>query len=231
MGSTKKPGAKAAERAKVPAKALSLHVGLNTVSAAAYSGWDGPLSACEFDAHDMAAIAKVQGMKPTVLITKKATRKSVIDAMRAAAKTLRKGDLFFLTYSGHGGQIPDKSGEEPDRKDETWCLYDGQMIDDELYALLAGFVEGVRVLVLSDSCHSGTVTREIPPPPPPPGMRAKLMPDAVAMRVYRDHQAFYDKIKDAARAAGGAAIDPDTALSHVGATAHATGMVGKFNPT
>jgi len=231
MGTTKKPGAKAAERAKVPAKALSLHVGWNLVSAAAYSGWDGPLSACEFDAHDMAAIAKVQGMKPTVLITKKATRKSVIDAMRAAAKTLKKGDLFFLTFSGHGGQIPDKSGEEPDRKDETWCLFDGQLIDDELYALLSGFVEGVRVLVLSDSCHSGTVTREIPPPPPPPGMRAKLMPDAVAMRVYRDHQAFYDKIKDAARAAGGAAIDPDTALSHVGAAAHATGMVGKFNPT
>jgi len=27
------------------------------VSAADYSGWDGPLAACEFDAHDMAAIA------------------------------------------------------------------------------------------------------------------------------------------------------------------------------
>ena len=230
MGTTRKPGAKSAGRSPVPAKALSLHVGLNAVSAAHYSGWDGPLSACEFDARDMAAIAKAQGMKPTVLLTKKATRKSMVAAMRAAAKALKTGDLFFLTFSGHGGQIPDKSGEEPDRKDETWCLYDGQVIDDEIYALLSGFAEGVRVLVLSDSCHSGTVTREIPPPPPPQGMRARLMPDAVAMRVYREHQEFYDKLKAAARAAGGAAIDPDTALAHVGATAHATGMVGKFRP-
>ncbi len=40
------------------ARGVSLHVGLNAVSAAAYGGWDGPLAACEFDANDMAAIAK-----------------------------------------------------------------------------------------------------------------------------------------------------------------------------
>jgi len=231
MGTTrKKPAAGTAARAQHQARALSLHIGLNGVSASAYAGWDGPLAACEFDANDMAAIATSQGMKPTVFLTKKATRKNVLDTMRAAAKALGHGDLFFLTYSGHGGQMPDTSGEEPDRKDETWCLYDGQLIDDEIYAELSRFGEGVRVLVLSDSCHSGTVTRELPPPPPPPGTRTKMMPDAVAMRVYREHQDFYDKLKAAARAAGGAAIDPDTALAHVGAAAHATGMVGSFHP-
>ena len=230
MGSTKKPATGTTARTQRPAKALSLHIGLNGVSAAAYAGWDGPLSACEFDANDMSAIATAQGMKPTVFLTKKATRKNVLEAMRAAAKTLKAGDLFFLTYSGHGGQIPDKDGDEPDRKDETWCLYDGELIDDELYAELSRFAEGVRVLVLSDSCHSGTVTRELPPPPPPAGSRAKMMPDAVAMRVYREHQDFYDKLKEAARVAGGAAIDPDTALAHVGAAVHGTGMVGRFRP-
>jgi hypothetical protein len=39
-------------------KALSLHLGLNAVSAAAYEGWTGPLAACEFDANDMAALAR-----------------------------------------------------------------------------------------------------------------------------------------------------------------------------
>ncbi|MGS0757090.1 caspase family protein, partial [Roseateles sp. GG27B] len=48
--------------AKKP-QALSLHIGLNAVSAAAYGGWEGPMSACEFDANDMAAIAKTRGMK------------------------------------------------------------------------------------------------------------------------------------------------------------------------
>ena len=43
-------------------KARSLHIGLNEVSGAAYGGWTGPLAACEFDANDMAAIAKSKGM-------------------------------------------------------------------------------------------------------------------------------------------------------------------------
>ena len=50
----------AAETTKSPpaAKAVSLHIGLNGVSGAAYGGWDGPLAACEFDANDMAALAE-----------------------------------------------------------------------------------------------------------------------------------------------------------------------------
>src|SRR5258706_1072087 len=140
-------------------KAISLHIGLNGVSAAAYSGWDGPLAACEFDANDMAALAKKRGMKPDVLLTKKATRSAVLSGMRSAAKTLKAGDLFFISYSGHGGQVPDTNGDEVDRQDETWCLYDGQLIDDELYVELSKLAAGVRVLVLSDRCLSGTVTR------------------------------------------------------------------------
>jgi metacaspase-1 len=215
------------------AKALSLHIGLNGVSAAAYSGWDGPLAACEFDANDMATIAKSKGMKPTVLLTKKATRAHTLAAMRSAAKALKSGDLFFMSYSGHGGQVPDTNGDEPDHQDETWCLYDGQLIDDELYFELSKFAAGVRILVLSDSCHSGSVVRELPPPPPPPGVRPKLMPAAVAMRVYREHAAFYDKLQnDVAKAAGPgkALVDPDAALAQVGAAAHATALVGAFKP-
>lgn len=211
------------------AKAQSLHIGLNGVSAAAYEGWDGPLAACEFDAKDMAAIAKSQGMKPAILLTKKATRAHALAGMRSAAKALRSGDLFFLTYSGHGGQIPDIDHEEADRKDETWCLYDGELIDDELYFELSKFAAGVRILVLSDSCHSGTVTRDRVPPPPPSGHRLKLMPDAVGRRVYAAHQSFYDDLQRAvAKAARAAVTDPDAALARVGAGAHAAAVVGAF---
>jgi metacaspase-1 len=221
---------KSAAATKASPKALSLHIGLNGVSAAAYGGWDGPLAACEFDANDMAAIARSKGMKPTVLLTKKGTRSNVLAGMRDAATALAAGDLFFLTYSGHGGQVPDVSGDEADKQDETWCLYDGQLIDDELYFELSKFKPGVRILVLSDSCHSGTVTRA-PPPPPPPGQRAKLMPAAVAMRVYREHQAFYDKLQlEVANAAGKAAVDPDTALANVVASGRLSAIVKKFNP-
>jgi hypothetical protein len=38
-------------------------------------------------------------------------------------------------------------------------LFDRQVIDDEIYRLLGRFAAGVRVVAVSDSCHSGTVTR------------------------------------------------------------------------
>jgi hypothetical protein len=213
------------------ARGLSLNIGLNGVSAAAYGGWDGPLAACEFDAHDMAAIARSKGMKATVLLTKKATRANMLAGMRSAAKALKSGDFFLLTYSGHGGQVPDTNGDEPDKQDETWCLYDGQLIDDELYFELSRFKAGVRILMLSDSCHSGSVARELAPPPPPPGQRIKLMPASVARRVYEEHQAFYDKLQaDVAAAARKTFADPDAALAQVGAAAEATALVGKFDP-
>jgi len=214
-------------------KALSLHIGLNAVSPAAYGGWSGELAACEFDAKDMAAIAKSQGMKSTVLLTKQGTRAKMLTAMRKTAKQLKKGDLFFLTYSGHGGQVPDVTGEEIDKQDETWCLYDGQLIDDELYFELSGFAAGVRILVLSDSCHSGTVTRAVPPPLDGTKVagRSKMMPPAVAMRTYREHQAFYNKLQhDVAKAAGKASsADPDTVLSQLAVSPRLTAIAKKFH--
>lgn len=226
--------AKTAAKATAKPKALSLHLGLNSVSPAAYAGWDGPLAACEFDANDMAALARSRGMKPTLLLTKKATRKAALAALRSAASALKAGDFFFLSYSGHGGQVPDTNRDEPDRKDETWCLYDGQLIDDELYLELGRFAAGVRVLVLSDSCHSGSVTRAAEPPPPPPGQRYKLMPPAVGQRVYAAHQAFYDGLQAAvATASARAVVDPDAALAQLApsvAAAQATQLVGGFQP-
>ena len=230
-----KSSAAAAAKASAPSKtkAQSIHLGLNSVDPKQYGGWSGELLACEFDANDMAALAKAAGMTTTLLLTKNATRAKALAAVRAAAKQLKSGDLLFLTYSGHGGQIPDVTGEEDDKQDETWCLYDGQVIDDEIYLELSGFAEGVRVLVLSDSCHSGTVTRAIVPPTiGAPALRSKMMPPAVAMRTYREHQAFYDKLqKDVAAAAGKPVIDPDTALAQVAASGRLSGIVAKFNPT
>src|SRR5690242_11136325 len=66
----------------------SIHIGLNAVDPKHYAGWSGDLVACEFDAQDMAALAKTQNMKPTVLLTKRATRANVVKAVRAAAKSL-----------------------------------------------------------------------------------------------------------------------------------------------
>jgi hypothetical protein len=176
----------------------SIHIGLNAVDPKHYSGWDGQLTACEFDANDMQALAKTQGFtKVTKRLTKRATRNRVLADIKAAAAKLKRNDIFFLTYSGHGGQVPNTGNDfEPDGYDETWCLYDGELIDDELYAALKEFASGVRIFVLSDSCHSGTVLRAahfnalgVTP------VRPRMMPRDIALRVYMDHEKFYDNLQ------------------------------------
>ena len=60
------------------------------------------------------------------------------------------------------------------------------------------------MLVLSDSCHSGTVDARDAAAATPAGPAAsKMMPPAVAMRTYREHQAFYDKLQRDVAEGGG----------------------------
>src|SRR5690606_2265122 len=109
------------------AKGISLHIGLNYVDPNHYSGWDGKLAAAEYDANDMFLITKSQGLQPTKLIRNEATRNAVISAIKNASNTLIANDLFVISYSGHGGQLPDINGDEDDGMDETWCLFDGEI--------------------------------------------------------------------------------------------------------
>jgi hypothetical protein len=190
-------------------KGISLHIGVNSVDPGHYGGWSGPLKACEFDAEDLRELADGQGYTSTALLTQNATRGSVLKALEDAAASLSSGDIFLITYSGHGGQVPDENGDEQDLTDETWCLYDGQLIDDELYVAWSAFGPGVRVLVLSDSCHSGSVTRAalamaqsetltkgpIAEMLGTAGASYRYMPDDAAVRTFRKNKQFYSDIQ------------------------------------
>ncbi len=140
-------------------RGLSLHIGLNYVDASAYGGWSGVLGGCEADAEAWRELAENRGFAAISLINGLATSSGVVGEILSAAEQLGPGDMFLLTYSGHGGQVPDRNNDEPDGMDETWCLFDRQLLDDEIFAALAQFPTGCRVVVVSDSCHSGTVTR------------------------------------------------------------------------
>lgn len=140
-------------------KGISVHIGLNSFDPAHY-GNSGDLSACESDANDMRDVARASGFEEsTVLLTSQATTGAVSETMLRCADQLQPGDLLFLSYSGHGGFLPDSNQDEFDGRDETWCLYDRQLIDDELFDLYSRFQPGVRIFILSDSCHSGTVAK------------------------------------------------------------------------
>ena len=207
---------------------LSLHIGLNNVDPESYDGWNATLAAAEKDAEDMSAIAKSQGFETTLLKAPVATRDAVIGAVRKAAERLAAGDIFLLSYAGHGGQVLDVSGDEKDDSskddaggslqdrlldeyDETWLLFDGHFLDDELRALWPAFKPGVRIFVVSDSCHSGSVTRTIAD-----GKRTakdltreeklaiygtetprfRYMPADAAVRAYKKDYKFYDKLQN-----------------------------------
>jgi hypothetical protein len=138
---------------------ISIHIGLNRVDPDQYNGWDGQLAGCINDATAMQAIADAQGYTSSLLLDDQATAEAVMGAISQAAQSLSSGDHLLLTYSGHGGQVDDCNSDEEDAQDETWVLYDRMLVDDELYQLFGQFAEGVRIFMLSDSCHSGTVAR------------------------------------------------------------------------
>ena len=179
------------------AKGISLHIGLNHVDPNHYQGWDGALNACVADARDMRALAKKRGFAGnTLLLDGQATAAAVSTALQDAAKKLAKGDILFVTYSGHGGQVRDTNGDEKDndRMDETWVLFDRQLVDDEVYVLWGKFKAGVRILVLSDSCHSGTVVKDIPSFLGG-GPRPRAMPRSVGIKVENANRALYRAIQ------------------------------------
>ena len=94
-----------------------------------------------------------------------ATRAGVLAALNKIVKKAGPHDVVYIHYSGHGSQVQDMNGDEPeDQLDETIVPQDGRtegvpdITDDELEAILAQLKTPQAVVVL-DSCHSGTATR------------------------------------------------------------------------
>ena len=149
---------------------IGLAIGLNVVntSSPAYAGVTVPvLGGCVNDAN---AIADMLGRRNfstrNVLTDQQATHAAVLGALDAAAAELSAGDLFVLHYSGHGmkGGIAPQGGIDPE-SDHTssWILYDQPFSSDELFLKWGAFKQGVRILVISDSCHSGSAIRDLLP--------------------------------------------------------------------
>lgn len=161
VGCANKPGPQPAPSGS--ARAVAVCVGLNAVDKDHYAGWPGTLFGCENDAADMASIAERNGFRTTKVLTAKATRDAILTQIRTAAATLKSGDIFMISYSGHGDELPDPHAPPDDGgMDQTWCLYDGELLDKELYAEWAKFPAGVRILVISDSCHSQGIAKMVP---------------------------------------------------------------------
>jgi len=147
-------------------KGLALLVGLKRIDPNKYNGWPGENGCwgCELDVDNVERILVGKGFQATVLKTAEATHDNILEALRSAANSLGPDDIFAFYYSGHGGQQPDflsPNKDELDGQDETLVAFDSQIIDDELNEIWLSFAEGVRIVMISDSCNSGTNYRTV----------------------------------------------------------------------
>ena len=150
-------------------RATSIHIGVNDPATE-----EQPLSQSEDNAWKMAGLAHQAGYGASLVLRgAAATRTAVHDALSAAARALEPGHTLLVTFSGHGSRVPDADGDERDRWDETWCLHDADLVDDELTKIWRLAVAGSRVLVVSESCFGGGMGRlgedvlaTVPPDPP-----------------------------------------------------------------
>ncbi|MEC5399784.1 caspase family protein [Uliginosibacterium sp. H1] len=136
----------------------ALCIGINDYPSAV-----GKLAGCVNDAHDWSAMLSGRGFAVKTLLDAQATRAALVDGLSSLIGSAKKGDTVVITYSGHGTWVPDESGDETDARDEGWCPHDlmtaGALLDDEIHAIFGTRAAGVRIVLISDSCHSGSVTR------------------------------------------------------------------------
>lgn len=143
-------------------KGISLHIGVNRLSTKLYRS-EAALFSPENDARAMAGIAEKEGYKSIqLLINEEATKDNFLRHFCGCISALEAGDTFLLTFSGHGGQQEDTDGDEPDGKDETWCFHDTRLVDDDLGRHWKEFKAGVRIIVISSSCHSRSALKPYP---------------------------------------------------------------------
>lgn len=144
----------------------ALCIGINN-----YPGTDNDLQGCVNDAKDWLMLFQDWGFDEVItLFDKEATKEHIVEELERGVRRTTSKDIFVPTFSGHGTWTPDEDGDEADGRDEALCPWDmgttGAIItDDELFAIFDKRQRGSRIVFISDSCHSGSVSRMAAPIP------------------------------------------------------------------
>ncbi|MBA2561624.1 MAG: caspase family protein, partial [Chitinophagaceae bacterium] len=104
-----------------------------------------------------------------------ATRTKVVETFKQHLcnnSAIKNGDSVLFYYSGHGSYAPSAKefialNEDSKAQDETLVLYDSRvdgnfdLADKELALLLSVIPKHANIVVVLDSCHSGSATRNV----------------------------------------------------------------------
>jgi len=104
--------------------------------------------------HDIIIMTDEQKNKDTALYP---SSNNIEDNLRKFIPSSIKGDTLVFAYSGHGGGLPDYSGDEIDFQDE--CIYGCDIkpiIDDKIREILSLLPDGVSLRIFLDCCNSGS---------------------------------------------------------------------------
>ena len=154
-----------------------------------------PLYGCVSDARAWKKTLEGLGFAVELVTEREATREAILGRLGALVRDARAGDVLAFQFSGHGTQVPDTSGDEPDNKDEALCPVDfaaGRLIvDDDLAPIMRAVGRQVNLTCFIDCCHSGTISRMGPgaAPAPPAGDERPRYVEATA-ELIASHRAF-----------------------------------------
>ncbi|WP_207515708.1 caspase family protein [Longitalea luteola] len=135
------------------------------------------LRGCVNDVNNVEALLKKRFAETDLhvvkLVNEQATRQNVIDNFIKHLINnpgIQPGDLVLFYFSGHGSYArsnPAFSTWDSEGRDETLVLYDSRckggfdLADKELRLLLSRVPAETHITVIVDSCHSGSITRNV----------------------------------------------------------------------
>lgn len=135
-----------------------------------------PLDGCLNDADSIEALLRARFDAPSLHLLRiqesAATRRAVIDSFRSHLGQAQKGDLALFFYAGHGSQVPTGglfATVEPGGLNSSIVCYDSRLpngldlVDKDMAVLISEVTaKGVHLTTIFDSCHSGSMDRDVP---------------------------------------------------------------------
>lgn len=125
------------------------------------------------DARDLEHSLRSAGIRDlTVLVEDRASRIQIVSTMNRLITESKSGDLIFVSFAGHGAQLPERvKGSDPDGVDEIFVLAGFEsrgsgtaerILDKEINVWLRQFEQkGVQTIFVADTCHGGGLTKEV----------------------------------------------------------------------
>ena len=140
--------------------------------------YPAPVRPLQTAVHDAEAIAKdlqdLYGFRVTLLRDGEATRARIITAIRGYRNALGPNDNLLIYYAGHG--FSDKEADKA-----YWLPVDADSVESPNAIIADDLTTDVRVqnarhvLIISDSCYSGGLTRDVDTRPPTTEQQAYVL--------------------------------------------------------